>query len=139
MSASSSSTGEIDERTRIEWRIDTLFPKAVAGTSDGLVFGGQVLMNILGDGTLDWFGSWFFGNGTGSFLGGPVFGSWKRSGRLEITTIELGFLFDGEGVFESVGRVTQKITFSEDFQSFTVEGLEELFLPEQDPTDPSEE
>jgi hypothetical protein len=120
-------------------RLDTEFLKGVTGSWNGLVLGGQLMMNIRADGTLDWYGSWFFGNGTGRFLDGPVYGSWWRTGDREITTIEIGYLFDGEGVFDSIGRVTQKITFSEDFSSFESQGFEELFLPEQNPADPAEE
>jgi hypothetical protein len=119
--------------------VDTEFLEGVTGSWNGLVLGGQLMMNIRADGTLDWYGSWFFGNGTGRFLDGPVYGTWWRTGDRQITTIEIGYLFDGEGVFDAIGRVTQKITFSEDFSSFESEGFEELFLPEQNPADPTED
>lgn len=119
--------------------LDTRFLEGVTGSWNGLVLGGQLMMNIRADGTLDWYGSWFFGNGSGRFLDGPVYGTWWRTGDREITTIEIGYLFDGDGVFDVIGRVTQKITFSAEFASFESEGFEELFLPEQNPADPDAE
>jgi hypothetical protein len=110
--------------------------QGIAGTWVWFIDGAQQHINIRADGTLDWYGSWFFGAGTGTFLDAPVYGTWRRSGPREITTIEIGMLFDGEGVFEATGRVVQIITFSHDLQSASIYGVEEILLPDQDPSDP---
>lgn len=98
----------------------------------------SILMNIRGDGTMDWFGSWFFGNGTRDFYDGPVYGSWRQTGPRELTTVEVGHLFNGDGSFFATGRVRQVFAFSPDLQTITgIRWEEDLFDPYQDPTDPN--
>jgi hypothetical protein len=116
-----------------------VFASKVSGTWLGLPGqANQLLMNIYRDGTLMWFGTWFYGGGLGNSLDGPVYGNWKQTGPNQLTTHELGFLFDGDGEFWATGRVVQVVTFSPDFQTFTVNGWEGLYYPNQDPTDPNE-
>ena len=91
---------------------------------------------IFPNGTIVWWGSWFFGFGTENFLNGPVFGTWERSGRREIRTTEMGFLHDGTGALTSIGVVFQTIKFSKNFASFEYSGFESLYGPDQDVTDP---
>ncbi len=100
--------------------------------------GFSVTMNIRADGTLTWWGSFFFGDGTGEFLDGPVFGAWKQTGVREITTSELGYLNNGDGSFFASGRLQEVFNFDPEFESFTYVFVEELFAPAQDPTDPDE-
>ena len=114
-----------------------VFARSVAGTWVEWFEGGQTMFNIRADGTHDWFGSWFFGDGTENYYDGPVYCSWRQTGPREITTIEVGFLFNGDGSFFGTGRVIQVITFDQDFQSFSYMGTEDVFLPDQDPADPN--
>jgi hypothetical protein len=111
----------------------------IAGTYVWFVDGAQQHMNIRADGTLDWYGSWFFGDGTGAFLDAPVYGTWSATGAREITTVEIGMLYDGDGVFEATGRVFQVFSFSPDYQTIDIAGYEEILLPDQNPTDPDAE
>ena len=114
------------------------FGRRIAGTWIEPGDGFSTAINIRADGTMTWWGSWFFGDGTGQFFNGPVFGTWVRTGEFEITTIELGHLNNGDGSFFASGRVQQVFTFDPKLQSFTYEGFEDLFAPDQDPTDPNE-
>lgn len=114
------------------------FGRQIAGTWVETGDGFSTIINVRADGTLSWWGSWFFGDGTGEFLDGPVFGTWKRTGVREISTIELGHLNNGDGSFFASGRVQQVFTFDREFESFNYEGFEDLFAPGQDPTDPDE-
>ncbi len=129
-----------DQISSVSGDDDRLFARRISGTwMEPIAFGGGAswTMNINASGTLIWWGSWFFGDG-GEFFNGAVFGSWRRSGPFTIDTIQVGYLNDGEGTFEFTGRVRQTFTFSEDLQTFTYEGFEDLFTPDQDPTDPDE-
>lgn len=116
-----------------------VFGHLIAGTYAEVGPGYSFTMNIRADGTLEWFASWFFGDGTGAYYNGPVLGSWKRTGPLEITTIELGYLFNGDGSFFATGRVNEVFTFSPNLQVITYSGVEDLFAPDQDPTNPDAE
>lgn len=114
------------------------FAQRIAGTYVEVQPPYSTLMNIRADGTLDWFGSWFFGDGTGEYYDGPVYGSWKQTGPRQITTIELGHLFDGDGAFWATGKVRQVFTWSPDLQTIThIDWEEDLFDPTQNPTDPN--
>ncbi len=119
-----------------DWNRSRGLARKIAGTWLEWFDGGQTMFNIRADGTLDWFGSWFFGNGSEAYYDGPVYCSWKQTGRREITTIEVGFLFNGDGSFYGTGRVIEVFTFDGDFQSFSYVGTEDIFLPDQDPADP---
>ncbi len=112
------------------------FGRKIAGTWIEPGDGFSVAMNIRADGTMTWWGSFFFGDGTGDFFNGVVLGTWKKTGQREITTIELGHLNNGDGSFFASGRVQEVFTFDPEFESFTYEGIEDLFAPDQDPTDP---
>jgi hypothetical protein len=48
----------------------------------------------------------------------------------------VGFLFDYDGTFTGTGRVVQWYTFGPDFQTLVADGYEDIFPPDQDPTDP---
>lgn len=96
----------------------------------------QTMHNIRADGTIDWFGSWFHGNGSGNYIYGPIYGTWEQTGPREITSIQVGFLMAGDGSFTGTGRVHMDIVFDEDFQSFSYSGIEEIIPPDQDPADP---
>ena len=114
------------------------FARAIAGTYVEATPPYSTLYNFRADGTMDWFGSWFFGDGTETFLDGPVYGSWQQTGPHEITTLEVGHLFDGAGTFDATGRVRQVFTFAPDLGSITnYSYAEDLFDPNQDPTDPT--
>jgi hypothetical protein len=115
------------------------FGRQIAGTWIEPGDGFSTAMNIRADGTMTWWGSWFFGDGTGDFFNGIVLGTWKKTGQREITTIELGHLNNGDGSFFASGRVQEVFTFDPEFESFTYEGIEDLFAPDQDPTDPDAE
>ena len=78
-------------------------------------------------------------NGTGDYYNGSVLGSWKQTGARELTTIELGYLFNGDGSFFATGRVAEVFTFTPDFQTISYSFVEDLFAPDQDPTDPDAE
>ena len=95
----------------------------------------QVLMNINADGRLIWSNSVEYNP---AFPNGAVFGVWTRTGKREITTSELGFLYDANGVHVFTGRVRQVFRFDREFQSISAEFTEDIFTPDQDPTDPSE-
>lgn len=116
-----------------------VFARKVSGTWCEPGQGYSTILNLSADGTMGWYGSWFFGDGSGQFYDGPVYGTWEQTGPLELTTVELGHLFNADGSYFAVGRVVQVFTFSPDFESFTYEGYEDLFGPDQDPTDPDEE
>ena len=94
---------------------------------------------IFPNGTIVWWGSWFFGFGTENFFNGPVYGTWERTGRREIRTTEMGFLHDATGALTSIGVVFQTIKFSKKLDSFEYTGFESLYGPEQDVTDPEVE
>lgn len=137
----------IDPTTRFTepetWQAEDLhanpvFARNVAGTwvEVGNTF--STTINIAADGTLEWFGSWFFGNGTQSYIYGPVYGIWRQTGPLKLTTIEVGYLYNGDGSFYGTGRVREVLTFSPEFQTWSYAGREDVFLPGQDPTDPNE-
>jgi len=111
------------------------FGQRIAGTWVEPGNGYSLIMNIRADGTLTWWGSWFFGDG-GDYFNGVVLGTWKRTGPREITTIEAGHINDGDGTFTATGRLQEVFTFDEDFDSFMYDGFEDLFAPDQDPTDP---
>ncbi len=113
-----------------------VFARKVTGTWVEWWETGQTHMSISADGTMEWFGSWFFGDGSGNFLDGPVYGTWRQTGPRELTTTEVGLLFNGDGSFYATGRVVEVFTFDEDFQSFSYAGSEDIFLPDQNPTDP---
>ena len=111
------------------------FAKSVKGTwldAPGEAF--QSLRNINKDGTVIWSHNLEYANPDGA-----VFGVWKRTGRCEMTSRQLGFLYDADGVHSATGRLTEVTTFSADFQTSKTVSLEELFEPDQDPTDPDEE
>lgn len=112
------------------------FARRITGTWVEPGSGFSTVLNINADGTLMWWGSWFFGDGTGQFLDGPVFGTWTRTGLREISTVELGHLNNGDGSFYASGFVRQVFSFDKEFESFSYEGSEALFGPDQDPTDP---
>jgi len=114
------------------------FGQQIAGTWVEPGDGFSTIISIRADGTMSWWGSWFFGDGTGLGLDGPVHGTWKRTGPREITTIEVGHLNFGDGTFFATGRVQEVFSFDEAFESFAYEGIEDLFAPDQDPTDPDE-
>jgi len=129
-----------DERGEVEtvrWPANPPFAQKVAGTWLEWFGGGQTMFNIRADGTFDWFGSWFMGDGSEAYSDGPAYGSWKRTGLCEITTIEIGFLFNGDGSFYGTGRVREIFTFDDDFQSFSYVGTEDVFPADQDPADPN--
>lgn len=116
---------------------DDKFGRKVAGTwllDPGSDF--QVLMNIHADGTLIWSNSVEYDP---AFPNGAVFGVWSRTGKREITTTELGFLYDANGVHIITGRVQEVFSFDKKFQSFTGEFTEDLFDAKQNPIDPLEE
>lgn len=94
-------------------------------------------LQIEADGTLTWFGTWFFGNGADARYNGPVYGTWKQVGQNKIETIEVGYLFDGNNAWNVTGRVKEEIVFSPDLKSFTFSGTEDLIAKNQDPTDPN--
>ena len=116
---------------------DSSLAKKVSGTwlfEPGSEF--QILMNINADGTLIWSNSVEYNP---AFPNGAVFGVWKRTGKRQITTTELGFLYDEEGVHILTGRVKQVFDFDKDFQSLSAEFIEDIFTPNQDPTNFDEE
>lgn len=116
---------------------DDSFANKIAGTwllDPGSEF--QVLMNIHADGTLIWSNSVEY---FPAFPNGAVFGVWKRTGKREITTAELGFLYDENGVHIITGKVEQVFTFDKKFQSLTGQFTEDLFDAAQNPIDPSED
>ena len=112
------------------------FGRRIAGTWVEAGDGFSATINIRADGTMTWWGSWFFGDGTGQFFNGPVFVTWKRTGMREITTTELGYLNNGDGSFFASGRLQEVFSFDRELESFDYAGVEELFAPGQDPTDP---
>jgi len=114
------------------------FGQRIAGTWVEPGDGYSTIISIRADGTMSWWGSWFFGNGTGAYFDGAVHGSWKQTGPREITTVEVGHLNDGDGTFVATGRVQEVFTFDEALESFDYEGTEDLFAPDQDPTDSDE-
>jgi hypothetical protein len=116
-----------------------VFARNVTGTWAEIGGGGGWKINIHADGTFIWDGSWFFGSGTGNSIDGQVYGTWMQTGPYEMTSIQLGFLFEGDGTFWGTGRVKEIYTFSPDFQTFTYVGWEDVFSPDQDPTDPDAE
>lgn len=116
-----------------------VFARKVAGTYAEVGPGYSLTINIRADGTLMWNASWFFGDGTGDYYNGSVLGSWKQTGARELTTIELGYLFNGDGSFFATGRVAEVFTFTPDFQTISYSFVEDLFAPDQDPTDPDAE
>lgn len=114
------------------------FAHAIAGTYVEAAPPYSTLYNLHADGTMEWFGSWFFGGGTETFLDGPVYASWRQTGPREIRTTEVGHLFEGDGTFWATGRVHQVFTFAADLRSITSYSyVEELFDPNQDPSDPA--
>ena len=113
-----------------------LFTRQVIGTWMAVGPGFGKTISIEADGTLTWFGTWFFGGGSGGNFNAPVYGKWKQTGPQEITTVEAGYLFDATNAWNATGRVVEVFTFSQDFESFTFSGTEDLFAPDQDPTDP---
>ncbi len=100
--------------------------------------GFQVLTHFHADGTMFWSHNREFG-GTGFGPNGAVYCIWEQTGDLELTTTELGFIYKVSGQHDATGRVTTVFTFSEDFQTYTAEGFEELFRAGEMPTDPEVE
>jgi hypothetical protein len=99
--------------------------------------GFQLLMNINEGGTLIWSHNFEYG-AFGLRKDSAVYGSWTQTGPLEITSREVGFLYNTAGAHQETGRVTTVYTFSPDFQTFTAQGTEDVFLPHQDLTDPNQ-
>lgn len=117
-----------------------VFARNMAGTwHRSSPSGVQFLQNIHADGTLLWSHNFEYGGGFGTFLDGAVYGTWQQTGRHQMRSVELGFLYDGDGVHELTGRVSITYTFSPDYSSYTAEFWEDVFTPDQDPTDPNEE
>ena len=109
--------------------------KRVKGTwldDPGAAF--QSLRNIHEDGTLIWSHNFEYANPDGA-----VFGVWKRTGTRELTSRQVGFIYDDDGVHVFTGRITEVTTFDADFQTSESVGMEEIFNADQDPTDPDEE
>ncbi len=100
--------------------------------------GFQTLHHIHADGTMFWSHNREFG-GTGFGPNGAVYCIWEQTGDFELTTRELGFIYKLSGQHDTTGRVTTVFTFSDDFQTFTAEGFEEVFEAGEMPTDPDVE
>lgn len=115
-----------------------VFAQKITGT---YVFGGNgnrsATLQIEADGTLTWFGTWFFGNGRQGFFNGPVYGTWKQVGPDTIESIELGYLFDSTNAWNFSGRVKGTYVFSADFKSLNLSGTEDIVAKTEDPTDPN--
>ncbi len=88
--------------------------------------------------TMFWSHNKEFG-GIGFGPNGAVYCIWEQTGDFELTTLELGFIYEVGGRHRATGRVTTEFTFSEDFQTYTAEGFEELFRGGEMPTDPDVE
>jgi hypothetical protein len=111
------------------------FARRVTGTWLGRIGDEfQLLRNINEDGTMVWSNNFEYRNPDGA-----VFGVWTQTGKREMTSRQLGYLYDSDGVHFATGRVTEVTTFDDDYQTFASEGTEEVFYPDQDPTDPDEE
>lgn len=100
--------------------------------------GFQILTHFHADGTMFWSHNKEFG-GFGFGPNGAVYCIWEQTDTLELTTVELGFLYTVGGQHSATGRVTTVFTFSEDFQTYTAEAFEELFEGGEMPTDPDVE
>lgn len=98
-----------------------------AGNTDSFI------LNIHADGTLTWNSNWQFGWGTGERFDSAVYGVWTQTGPRQITTRELGFVFDGDGLHWYTGRVTVVYEFGSDFQTTAATYEEEVFWPDQNP------
>ena len=92
------------------------------------------LRNIHEDGTLIWSHNFEYANPDGA-----VFGVWTQTGPRELTSRQLGFIYDNDAVHVFTGRITEVTTFDADFQTSESVGMEEIFNADQDPTDPDEE
>lgn len=105
---------------------------------DWAPYGQQILMTIHADGTLQT--SWSFEWGPYGLYGNSLLhGSWIQTGPLEMASRELCFVLTQNGEPDFVARFSNVYTFSTDFQTFTLDFLEEWFLLDQDPTDPDQE
>jgi hypothetical protein len=118
---------------------------AIAGTwitdptppSQGGGPGARYLMGIQAGGTLIWNANWEQGP-VGGFKTSTAYGSWIQTGPQEITSKEMWFLYSHDGVHQYITRFTTVYSFDPDFKTFSAELFEELFLPDQDPTNPDE-
>ena len=100
--------------------------------------GFQVLTHFHADGTMLWSHNFEYGS-VGFGADGAVFCIWEETGEFTMTTRELGFLYTNDGRHDQTGRVTTEFTFSEDFQTYTADGFEEVFEGGEMPTDPDVE
>jgi len=76
-----------------------------------------------------------------SGAGGPASesdnrGSWRRSGRYEVTFTAIGFSYGPDGPLVGVGRLWGTLRFSKNFRTCSAQGQHDVFLPGQDPLDP---
>jgi len=63
-------------------------------------------------------------------------GSWRRSGRYEVTFTAIGFSYDADGVLVGVGRLSGTLKFSKCFRTLNAAGQHDVFFQGQDPLDP---
>lgn len=119
------------------------FDRQVTGTwfttqpSDSALFpDSKTVMNINSGGTLGWSISTEEGGLVPLFMSSAVYGTWRQTAPHEMRSVEVGFIYDATGSHAFTGRVAVRYTFAPDFQTFTAQFFEELFEPDQDPTDP---
>ena len=67
------------------------------------------------------------------------FGTWRRTGRREITWTSILFAFDHEGIQQAVARFESVVTFGPRFHTLSAVFTARGFLPDQDPLGPDEE
>jgi hypothetical protein len=70
--------------------------------------------------------------GMGHRYDSPTFGTWKRTGERQITITALSMHYDEWGITVAAIKEISVMDFSEDFETATVTGNAELFLPATD-------
>ena len=104
------------------------------------------LITLTSDGTFAGDNFTDFGQDTTPRFRSTQRGAWESTGDHEIVAMNLSFDFGeeemgGRGLENrnsSIPRVTTTMQFDDRFEQFRLEGLIEIFLPNQDPLDPEE-
>jgi hypothetical protein len=117
------------------------FAERVAGsyledlTVEGVPFPLKAMNTLGADGTFSSEDVFAFGLHSGGFNSDHR-GTWRRSGRREVTFNSVAFLFDSNGMLTGLARLHGTMRFERGFAAFSAEGVNEIFGVGDDPLDP---
>ena len=113
------------------------FGKKISGTYLAVQVNGAQILQIHNDGNLSFIFSEQFGSGALNDPFSNTLGSWRKTGKREITSKALDLTFESlTGTFVGVASATYVITFDKKFQNARVMCEGQIFPPGVDPFDP---